>query len=76
VPGDPVTVTGSPVGGTWDNGWTVWFLSWPKLVAGSALHEAVQAGPNGSTFTSPSQLATARGHAPLDRPHARNARAD
>ena len=76
VPGDPVTVTGSPVAGTWDDGWTVWFLSWPKLVAGSALHEAVEAGPNGSTFTSPSQLATARGHAPLDRPHARNARAD
>jgi lipoprotein-anchoring transpeptidase ErfK/SrfK len=76
VPGDPVTVAGSPAAGTWDDGWTVWFLSWPKLLAGSALHEAVEAGPRGSTLTSPSQLAAARGSAPLDRPHARNARSD
>ena len=36
-PGDPVTITGSPRAGTWDNGWTVWFLSWKQLVRGSAL---------------------------------------
>ena len=76
VPGDPVTVTGSRVGGTWGNGYTVWFLSWPKLLAGSALHEAVLAGPRGSTFTSPSQVATTHASAPLGRPHARNAHAD
>jgi hypothetical protein len=52
VPGDPVIVTGSPVGGTWGNGWTEWFLSWPQLLAGSALHAAVAAGPDGSTFVS------------------------
>jgi lipoprotein-anchoring transpeptidase ErfK/SrfK len=76
VPGDPVTVTGSPVAGTWDDGWTVWFLSWHKLVQGSPLDEAVKAGPSGSTFVSPSQVATAHASAPLDRPHAHNARAD
>jgi lipoprotein-anchoring transpeptidase ErfK/SrfK len=52
VPGDPVTVTGSPRAGTWDNGWTMWFLSWNRWVRGSALHEAVQAGPQGSAFIS------------------------
>ncbi len=56
VPGDPVTVTGSPAAGKWDDGWTVWFLSWNQLVQGSALDEAVQAGPSGSTFVSPSAV--------------------
>lgn len=56
VPGDPVTVTGSPRAGTWDNGWTVWFLSFRRWLRGSALHEAVWAGPQGSTFVSPSRL--------------------
>ncbi len=50
VPGDPVIVTGSPRPGTWDNGWTEWFLSWRRLLLGSALHEAVVAGPAGSSF--------------------------
>ena len=36
VPGDPVTITGSPRAGAWDNGWTVWFLSWNQLLHGSA----------------------------------------
>lgn len=54
VPGDPVKITGSPRAGTWDNGWTVWFLSWNQWVRGSALHKAVEAGPHGSTFISPS----------------------
>jgi lipoprotein-anchoring transpeptidase ErfK/SrfK len=53
VPGDPVKVTGSPRAGTWDNGWTMWFLPWKRWVRGSALHEAVHAGPHGSTFVSP-----------------------
>ncbi len=53
VPGDPVTITDSPRAGVWDNGWTQWFLPWHTYVRGSALHEAVQAGPHGSTFVSP-----------------------
>jgi lipoprotein-anchoring transpeptidase ErfK/SrfK len=53
VPGDPVKITGSPRAGTWDNGWTMWFLPWNRWLRGSALHEAVRAGPNGSTFVSP-----------------------
>ncbi|HEX9065938.1 MAG TPA: Ig-like domain-containing protein [Streptosporangiaceae bacterium] len=65
VPGDPVTIVGSPRGGTWDNGWTHWFLSWPELLKGSALHEAVQAGPNGSTFVTPSTLAASTAKAPI-----------
>ncbi len=52
VPGDPVTITGSPRPGTWDNGWTMWFLSWKRWARGSALHKAVQAGPHGSAFVS------------------------
>ncbi|HEX7992752.1 MAG TPA: Ig-like domain-containing protein [Streptosporangiaceae bacterium] len=65
VPGDPVTIVGSPRGGVWDNGWTQWFLSWPQLVKGSALHQAVEAGPNGSTFVDPSALSTSTASAPL-----------
>jgi lipoprotein-anchoring transpeptidase ErfK/SrfK len=53
VPGDPVKITGSPQAGTWDNGWTMWFLPWRQWLRGSALHEAVQAGPRGSTFVTP-----------------------
>ena len=64
IPGDPVTVTGSPKAGVFDNGWTQWFLPWDKYLQGSALHEAVEAGPGGSTFVSPSTVpastATAR----------------
>jgi lipoprotein-anchoring transpeptidase ErfK/SrfK len=52
VPGDPVKITGSPRAGEWDNGWTVWFMPWHRYVQGSALHEAVKAGPHGSKFVS------------------------
>ncbi|MBV9382524.1 MAG: L,D-transpeptidase family protein [Streptosporangiaceae bacterium] len=65
VPGDPITIKGSPKGGTWDNGWTMWFLSWPQYLKGSALHEAVEAGPNGSTFVSPASLPPSTARAPL-----------
>ena len=56
VPGDPVTIVGSPRPGTWDNGWTMWFLSWRQWLRGSALHKAVRVGPHGSTFISLSAL--------------------
>ena len=56
VPGDPVTITGSPRGGEWGNGWTVWFLTWRQLLGGSALHQAVWAGPTGSTFVDPASV--------------------
>jgi hypothetical protein len=71
APGDPVSVTGSPRPGTWDNGWTEWFLSWKQLLKGSALHEAVVVGPDGSSFVSPASLPTVRASAPLlaARPH-------
>jgi len=46
--GDPISVVGSPLKGTWGDGWTIWFLSWRKLVAGSATHTMVVAGPQGS----------------------------
>jgi lipoprotein-anchoring transpeptidase ErfK/SrfK len=65
VPGDPVTITGSPRSGTWANGWTQWFLSWKQLVAGSALHQAVQAGPSGSKFVDPASLPPVHASAPL-----------
>jgi lipoprotein-anchoring transpeptidase ErfK/SrfK len=56
-PGDPVTITGSPRPGTWDNGWTMWFLPWTTYLHGSALGQAVAATPAGSTFISPWQTA-------------------
>ncbi|HEX6933357.1 MAG TPA: Ig-like domain-containing protein [Streptosporangiaceae bacterium] len=65
VPGDPVTIVGSPRGGAWDNGWTHWFLSWPELLKGSALHQAVMAGPSGSTFVDPSTLPASTATSPI-----------
>ncbi|MFI5065851.1 MAG: Ig-like domain-containing protein [Streptosporangiales bacterium] len=59
VPGDPVTIINSPSAGQWGDGFTVWFLSWQQLLKGSALGEAVQAGPSGSTFVSPSSVTQA-----------------
>jgi lipoprotein-anchoring transpeptidase ErfK/SrfK len=56
VPGDPVTVTGSPRGGVWGNGWTVWFLTWNQLVKGSALHRAIRVGKHGDRPVDPSTL--------------------
>jgi lipoprotein-anchoring transpeptidase ErfK/SrfK len=68
LPGDPVIVTGSPVAPTWDNGWTEWSLSWHKYLSGSALGDAVVAGPHGSTFVNastvePPAVVGPRGHA-------------
>ena len=53
--GDPISVVGSPVKGTWGDGWTIWFLSWRKLVAGSATHKMVVAGSRGSQLA-PAQV--------------------
>jgi lipoprotein-anchoring transpeptidase ErfK/SrfK len=65
IPGDPITITGSTKAGDWDNGWTEWFLSWPQYLAGSATHLAVQAGPSGSAFVSPSAAGADTGSSPL-----------
>ncbi len=73
VPGDPVTIAGSPKGGAWDNGWTVWFLRWRTIVHGSALHEAVAVGPHGSRFVKPSTLRRTKAKAPLSAPSPGNA---
>ena len=72
VPGDPITIVGSPKGGKWDNGWTEWFLSWRQYLRGSALHEAVLAGPNGSTFVSPASVPASTAKAPLQTSPANN----
>ncbi|HEU5419865.1 MAG TPA: Ig-like domain-containing protein [Streptosporangiaceae bacterium] len=72
VPGDPVTVTGSPKGGTWGNGYTVWFLTWKKLLAGSATHMAVKSGPGGSKLVSPDTLTAVHAKAPVGRPSHHN----
>ena len=55
-PGDPITITGSPVSGTWDDGYTQWFYTWKQVLAHTVTHKAVQAGPTGSTFVDPSTL--------------------
>jgi lipoprotein-anchoring transpeptidase ErfK/SrfK len=66
VPGDPITITASTAAGKWDDGWTEWFLSWSAYLKGSALGEAVEAGPQGSTFVSPSSLPPDTATAPLE----------
>ena len=73
IPGDPVTVTGSPRRGRWDDGWTAWFLSWRELWKGSALKKAVRVGPDGSTTVRPSDLRPSKARAPLDRAKPGNA---
>jgi hypothetical protein len=65
IPGDPITVTNSTAAGRWDDGWTQWFLSWPAYLKGSATGQAVQAGPQGSTFVDPSSLPPSTATAPL-----------
>jgi lipoprotein-anchoring transpeptidase ErfK/SrfK len=72
IPGDPITIVGSPTGGTWDNGWTEWFLSWPQYLQGSALQKAVVAGPTGSTFTDPASLPPSTATAPVQTAPANN----
>ena len=65
IPGDPITVTASTAAGKWDDGWTEWFLPWSQYLQGSALGMAVEAGPQGSQFVSPSSLPADTASAPL-----------
>jgi lipoprotein-anchoring transpeptidase ErfK/SrfK len=65
VPGNPITITSSPKGGKWDDGWTQWFWSWSQYLAGSATHMAVQAGPTGSSLVNPSTLPADTATTPL-----------
>jgi len=72
IPGDPITVTNSTAAGKWDDGWTEWFLPWSQYLHGSALGEVVEAGPQGSTFVSPSSLPADTAAAPLQTSAAGN----
>jgi lipoprotein-anchoring transpeptidase ErfK/SrfK len=72
VPGDPITITGSPKAGKWDDGWTEWFISWSSYLKGSATGMAVEAGPQGSTLVSPSALPADPGALPLTHSSAGN----
>jgi len=72
IPGDPITVTNSTAAGRWDDGWTEWFLPWSQYLHGSALGQAVQAGPQGSTFVSPAALPADTATAPLQTSAAGN----
>jgi lipoprotein-anchoring transpeptidase ErfK/SrfK len=65
IPGDPITVTASTAAGKWGDGWTQWFWSWSQYLKGSATGKAVRAGPQGSTFVSPSSLPSSTASAPL-----------
>jgi lipoprotein-anchoring transpeptidase ErfK/SrfK len=73
--GDPVTITGCPVAGTWGNGWTVWFKSWRDLLDGSATGQAVKAGPHGSSFVAPGTLRPSHAKSPIKTSHPGNANA-
>jgi lipoprotein-anchoring transpeptidase ErfK/SrfK len=72
IPGDPITVTNSTAAGRWDDGWTEWFLPWSQYLHGSALGQAVEAGPDGSTFVSPAALPADTATAPLQTSAAGN----
>ena len=72
IPGNPITITGSPKAGNWDNGWTEWFLSWQQYLKGSATGMAVEAGPQGSTLVNPSTLSADTGSVPLSASSAGN----
>jgi len=74
--GDPVTIVGSSRAGVWGNGWTDWFLPWPKYLQGSVIDQAVQAGPYGSSFVSPRSLPPYTGAAaPIGGPPSNSANA-
>ena len=75
VQGDPVTITGSPKPGKWGDGWTVWFLTWHDLLAGSATHMAVKAGPGGSEFVAPGTIKKSHAKSPLKTSHPGNSNA-
>jgi len=75
VPGDPVTISGSPKAGKWGDGWTLWFLTWKQLLKGSALHKAVRVGPQGSTLVAPSTLHPTKTRSPLSGPKPENSAA-
>ncbi len=72
VPGDPVTITGSPVAGMWDDGYTEWFLTWNQFLRGSATHEAVESGPSGSSFVDPATVPPSTAASPLATSHGGN----
>jgi lipoprotein-anchoring transpeptidase ErfK/SrfK len=72
IPGDPITVTASTAAGKWDDGWTEWFLPFSQYLRGSALDKAVEAGPQGSKFVSPSSLPPDTATSPLDTSAAGN----
>ena len=60
------TPAGATASGRWDDGWTEWFLPFSQFVKGSALGMAVQAGPQGSHFVSPSSLSADTASSPLE----------
>jgi lipoprotein-anchoring transpeptidase ErfK/SrfK len=55
--GDPISVVGSPVAGTWGDGWTIYFLGWRKLLAGSATGDAVLVSRGGSRLAAAASTA-------------------
>lgn len=48
---------GSPAAGTWGDGWTIYFLSWRKLLAGSATGDAVLVSRGGSRLAAAASAA-------------------
>ncbi|GAA1716001.1 Ig-like domain-containing protein [Fodinicola feengrottensis] len=75
IPGDPVTITDSPLGGEPGDGWTDWFLGWSDVLGKSATHQAVQAGSTGSQFVDPATLAATSASSPTTTTFVHNAKA-
>ena len=71
-PGDPITITGSPAAGQWDDGYTEWFYNWKQLLRHSATHMAVQVGPTGSTLVNPATLTPPASSSVLSSPKSFN----
>jgi lipoprotein-anchoring transpeptidase ErfK/SrfK len=72
VPGDPITITGSPVAGKWGDGYTQWFLTWKQMLQRSATHLAVKVDSSGSTFVDPATLPATVSHSVLHNSRAGN----
>ena len=68
-------MTGSPKPGGWDDGYTIWFLSWKQLWKGSAMNMAVRVNQDGSTFVKASKIKKSHAKSPVGKPKPDNAAA-
>ena len=67
VPGDPITIAGSPRGGTWDDGWTEWFLAGLSTSRAVRCTRRLRRGRAAARSLTPQRARRDRDRAPADR---------